>query len=548
MNKKRLICLILSCLLVVCLFAGCSSSKNDGGNDANANEGSTEAATDNTVVIALASDLKTLDPGQMYEIFGNMICYATYDMLFRISGDNLSDPQPSLVTEDWTLDETRTVYTFPLRQDVYFTSGNQLTAKDVVFTINRVKNLKSNNTPNAEVVVSVEAPDDFTVVITLDKPDASFLTKLASNAFAVLDSEVVKEHGATDAEDAASADTARTWLDANSAGSGPYILESWTQGVEIVLKKNPNYWGECGNVDTFIIKEIPDSNTQIQMLEGDEIDIAFTLNADNIKQLKKEDGTTKEGITIINGQTSLISFLLMNEDPAIGGPMADHRVQQAVRLAINYQELLDLCGEGATLPLSYIPENFVGGLTRDVSYTDVEAAKALMAEAGYADGFDVVLTTANYDTEGLKWPTIAQKIASDLAQIGINVKIETGEIGVVIDAYREGTCQFLIMHWSPDYYDINNQLAFLPDATVGARANWHAEGHEDMIALGDLIIGEADPEQRAEDSRQLQTLTAEDSPYAFLLQHPKNFAIGPRVDNVIYNDLVKLQLSEMNVK
>ena len=544
MNKKRLICLVLSCLLVLAVFAGCSSNKNDGEGGGSADA----AATENTVVIGLASDLKTLDPGQMYEIFGNMICYATYDMMFRITGDNLSEPQPSVATEDWSLDETRTVYTLPLRQDVYFSSGNQLTSKDVVFTINRVKNLKSNNTPNAEGIVSVEAPDDFTVIITLDKPDASFLTKLASNAFAILDSEVVKEHGGTDAEDAASADTARTWLDANSAGSGPYILESWTQGVELVLKKNPNYWGECGNVDTYIIKEIPDSNTQIQSLEKGEIDIAFTLNADNIKQLMNEDGSMKEGITIINGQTSLISFLLMNNDHAIGGPMADPKVQQAVRLAINYQELLDLCGEGATLPLSFIPENFVGGLTRDVNYTDVEAAKALMAEAGYADGFDVVLTTANYDTEGLKWPTMAQKIASDLAKIGINVKIETGEIGVVIDAYREGTCQFLIMHWSPDYYDINNQLAFLPDATVGARAHWSAEGHEDMIELGELISGEADPEQRAEYSRQLQELTAEDSPYAFLLQHPKNFAVGDRVDNVIYNDLVKLQLSEMNVK
>lgn len=538
MKKKRLICLIVACLMMVAVFAGCSNNESENNQD---NQSGNE--TGNTVVIGLASDLKTLDTGHMYEIFGNMISYATYDMLFRITGDNLSEPQPSLVTEEWTLDETRTVYTFPLRQDVYFTSGNQLTAKDVVFTINRVKNLKSNNTPHTDGIVSIETPDEFTVVITLDKPDASFLTKLASNAFSILDSEVVKQHGATDAEDAASTDTARTWLDANSAGSGPYILESWTQGVELVLKKNPNYWGECGNVDTYILKEIPDSNTQIQMLEAGEIDIAFTLNADNIAQLEG-----KEGISIINGQTSLLTFLIMNCDPEIGGPMADPKVQQAVRLAIDYQGLLTLGGEGASLPLSYIPQGFVGAITRDASYTNLEQAKALLAEAGYPDGFEVVLTTANYDTEGLKWPTIAQKIQSDLAQIGIDVKIETGEIGVVIDKYREGTCPFLIMHWSPDYYDINNQLAFLPGGTVGARANWSAEGHEDMIALGDLIIGEADYEKRAEYSRQLQELTAEDSPYAFLLQHPKNFAIGDRVDNVIYNDLVKIQLSEMNVK
>ncbi|MBQ1375299.1 MAG: ABC transporter substrate-binding protein, partial [Clostridia bacterium] len=113
MNKKRLICLVLSCLLVLAVFAGCSSNKNDGEGGGSADA----AATENTVVIGLASDLKTLDPGQMYEIFGNMICYATYDMMFRITGDNLSEPQPSVATGDWSLDETRTVYTLPLRQD-----------------------------------------------------------------------------------------------------------------------------------------------------------------------------------------------------------------------------------------------------------------------------------------------------------------------------------------------------------------------------------------------------------------------------------------------
>ena len=207
MNKKRLLCLVVACLMMVAVFAGCSGNK-DNAEDTQQNTEQTTEAAQNVVVIGLASDLKTLDTGHMYEIFGNLISYATYDLLFRIQGNNLSAPQPSLVTEDWTIDETRTVYTFPLRQDVYFTSGNQLTAKDVAFTMNRVKNLKSNNTPHAEGIVSVETPDDFTVIVTLESPDASFLTKLASNAFAVVDSEVVKANGGTDAEDAASKDNA----------------------------------------------------------------------------------------------------------------------------------------------------------------------------------------------------------------------------------------------------------------------------------------------------------------------------------------------------
>ena len=148
----------------------------------------------------------------------------------------------------------------------------------------------------------------------------------------------------------------------------------------------------------------------------------------------------------------------------------------------------------------------------------------------------------------MKWTTIAQKIQSDLEQIGITVNIETGEVGVVIDQYRNGKSTFLVMHWSPDYYDINNQLAFLPGATVGTRANWGVEGHEDMLELGQKISEESDNALRAEYSQQLQQLTAEDSPYAFLLQHPKNFAISDTLTNVTYNDLSKIHLCEISVK
>ena len=546
--KKRLLGIALAAVLAVGALTGCGSSTDEtasqGGEqtETTTDEGSTETASgDTTVVVGVASDLKTLDPGHMYEVFGNMIAYATYDMLFRINGDDLT-PQPSLVT-DWSLDEARTTYTFTLRDDVTFTSGNPLTSKDVVWSINRVRNLKSNTIAHVEGIVSVEAPDDYTVVVTLAEPDASFLTKLASNAFCVLDSEVVKANGGTDAEDASTTDTARTYLDQNSAGSGPYKLVSWTPNVELVLEKNENYWGETGNVDRYIIREIPDSNTQIQMLEKGEIDIAFTLSPDNINQLEG-----KEGVEIISGQTASCTFLLMNDDPEIGGPMSDPNVQQAVRLAIDYAGLKALGGEGCALPLSIVPNGFVGAKERPEDYQDVEQAKALLAEAGYADGFDITLTTANYDTEGTSWVTMAQKIQSDLAAVNINVNIETSEIGVVIDEYREGTCPFLIMHWSPDYYDINNQLAFLPGDTVGERANWPVEGNEDILEVGSQIVGEADNEKRAQLSEQLQDMIAEDSPYGFLLQHAKNFAVSTRLDNVIYNNICKLQLADITVQ
>lgn len=529
----RTLSLALAAVLVLGTAAGCAGDPGD----------TSGGGASKTVIIGAATDLTTLDPGKAYEVYANMITYATYDMLFRIVGDDIENPQPSLVTDGWTLDETGTVYTFPLRQDVKFTSGNPLTSKDVVWSVQRVMNLKSNTASHVAGIEKVEAPDDYTVVFTLKEKDASFLTKLASNAFCVLDSELLKQHGGTDAENASEADTAQTYLDQQSAGSGAFILKSWTKGTELVLEKNPNYWGETGNVEKVILKEIPDANTQIQMLQKGEIDIALSLNQDNVGQL---DGNAD--INVQRALTEQMTFLIMNNDPAIGKEMSNPDVQQAVRYAIDYKGLMELCGEGASLPLSFVQQGFTGAKTRDENYQDLEKARALMEKAGYADGFTVELTAANYETAGMKWTDIAQKIKSDLAQINITVEIKTSEFAVILDPYRNGELPFLLMHWSPDYFDINNQLAFLPGDVVGERAKWSAEGHEDMIALGNQIKGESDKDKRAQYSGELQELMAENSPYAFLLQHPQVFASRTTLDNVHYNDLSKIQLAELTVK
>lgn len=196
---KRTLSLLLSVLLIAGLLAGC------GGNVQGNVSGD---GTGKTIVIAGQSDLVTLDPGNMYEPYANMISYAAYDMLYRVKSGTMGTPEPSVATE-YTVDSTGMVYTFKLRSDVVFASGNKLTAKDVVWSINRVLNMKESNAySNMKNVAKVEAPDDTTVVFTLKEPDASFLVKTTSNAYCILDSEVVKQHGGSDTGN----DTAKAWL------------------------------------------------------------------------------------------------------------------------------------------------------------------------------------------------------------------------------------------------------------------------------------------------------------------------------------------------
>ncbi len=526
----------ISIILAMSMLFGCAA-KEQGTNA----EAPAQSGEEKTLVIGLSSDWQTMDPAQMYEVFGNMYTYAVYDNLYKLEGSDLSDPKPCLASE-YTLDDTGKVYTFKLKQGLKFASGNPITSKDVLFSINRTKNLKGNTAHHTDGIEKVEAPDDYTVIITLSQKDASFMAKIANNTFSILDSEIVKQNGGTDALDASTTDKATAFLNQSSAGSGAFVLKSWVPSTEMVLEKNPNYWGTPAQIDRVIIKEIPDPNTQVQMLEKGEIDVAFTLGQDQTSLIKD-----KPNLKIVSAPTATCSFLMMNQDATIGGPVSNPDVQQAIRYALDYNGLKLLAGEGALLPLSFVPEGFTGAKQRPDGYQNIDKAKELLAKAGYKDGFTITLTAANYDSEGLEWPVIAQKVADDLSKVGITVKIETGEIGVVIDAYRQGKSPFLVMHWSPDYYDVNNQLVYVPGDVIGTRANWPVAGNEALVALAGQIAVESDTAARTKISEQMQDMMAEQSPYAFMVQHPKIFAINAKVEGLEYNDLCKLQLGNVKI-
>ena len=160
--KKRL-SLLLAGAMLAGLLAGCGGNTgNVQGNVQGNAGGSGEEAK--TIVIAGQSDLVTLDPGNMYEPYGNMVSYAAYDMLYRVKSGTMGTPEPSVATS-YEVDDTGTIYTFHLRDDVVFASGNPLTAKDVVWSVNRVLNMpESNAYTNIKIVDHVEAPDEYTVV------------------------------------------------------------------------------------------------------------------------------------------------------------------------------------------------------------------------------------------------------------------------------------------------------------------------------------------------------------------------------------------------
>lgn len=528
--KKRLMALAMAALMVL----GCAAC--GGGAEEPAAEGG------NTVVVAIGGGFATLDPGYVYEKNPTLAVNACYDTLFKFV-ENDGAPEPWLV-DTYEFSEDGMTLTMTLKDGVVFASGNPMTSADVAFSINRTKNLQSNPAFLADTIASIDTPDDKTVVLNLTQPDAGIMAKLAYVAFAVLDSAVVKENGGTDAPDAVTADTAQAYLDTTSAGSGMYVLTSYTPDAEFVLEKNPNYWGTATNVDKYIVQIQPDANTQMMTLASGDLDVAMNMTDDTMAELEGTDG-----VAMINGATNTVGFIMMNMDEQYGGPVSNPLVQQAIRKAVDYAGMKDLVGEGTTVPYSLIQTTFMGNKgERPDDYTNIEEAKDLLAQAGYADGFTVDMVVSDLDMEGIPLTDMAQKVADDLAQVGITVNIVTQAwAGGYGDDYRDGKLGFTVMYWGTDYNDPNVQLEFLPGASVGLRAGWAAGMDAELAAMYAKTTAETDNDARAALLGQIQDATYENGPFVMIAQAPAHIGYNTRLEGVAISDPYTLDVTKINI-
>jgi peptide/nickel transport system substrate-binding protein len=289
---------------------------------------------------------------------------------------------------------------------------------------------------------------------------------------------------------------------------------------------------------------MPDENAQLLAVKNGDIDIAFNLSADQLPQLENA-----ESVDVIAGTTMTMGFLLMNRNPAIGKEMADVNVQKAVRYAVDYAGLQMLIGKGTLTPQSFIQDGFLGSKEPldAAKQTDLTKAKKFLAASAYPQGFTTDITVCDLAPEGIPLTLIAEKIKSDLAQIGIELKIVQQGWGAGFgDAYREGTIGFTPMYWGPDYYDPNTQLAFLPGQYVGLRAGWTKEIAPELAATYVTITAETDNDARKKMIEDVVTKTAEDSPFVVYAQYPKYIAASKTLKNVEYSNIYRLDLAAVS--
>ena len=464
------------------------------------------------LVIGMAtSDLISLDPAKAFEFSGVGLISQIYDRLLDFQPGHYDVPEASLATS-WEISDDGRTWTFQLRKDAVFHSGNPLTADDVVYTFQRVVTLKDQPsfilTQFGITPDSVRAIDRHTFQVTLDKQYAGgiFLACLAAGVASVVDAKVVKQHIAK-TDKYPDGDMGLTWLSTNSAGSGSFVLRQWAKNERVVLDANPAHWANPPKLKRVVLKEINEATSRRLQVEKGDIDIAWELFPDQVKSLQ-----ANPDLTIEKFPGTTIYYIGMN---VAKGPLADKRVRQAIRHAVNYDGIIDhIMGGAAKAINTFIPEGFAG-YTSEIHYTqDFDKARRLLAEAGYADGFEIAMDTGDQTPN----PELAQSVQASLGKLGIKVKINKLVSAQLWPKYRAQKHDMIMARWGPDYNDPHTNAQPFADYTAKQLSWRNAYYNDETATLIQQAGSEMDQAKRIAIYRKVNSIIQDDGPYVFLFQ------------------------------
>lgn len=379
--------------------SGCSAGAgSDGGGSA---AGGGESRTD--IIVAHTAEPANLD---FTTTAGAAIPQALMENVYQslVQIDQSGEIVPALA-ESWEISEDRTTYTFTLAEGATFSNGDPVTAEDVKFSYERVKSDDWTNALKSkmDVVDSIEAKDDRTVVITLSHPSNVWLFNLASLVGAVFDPDEVS-------------DLANT-----AVGSGPYTISSFTRGQEIVFEKRDDYWGEEPALDEVTFRYFADSVAAANALKSGQVDLLANMQAPEMLG----DFEADDAYQVTEGTTNGEVVLAMNN---ADGVFADKKAREAVSYALDEQAIMDTAWGGyGTLIGSMVPptDPYYEDLT-DVWPHDVEKAKQLAEESGLT-GETIRFTVPNMPYT----KAVADIVVAQLEEAGISAEIVSQEFPAV---------------------------------------------------------------------------------------------------------------------
>jgi peptide/nickel transport system substrate-binding protein len=502
----------------------------------------------NALVIAQnIDDIVTIDPASAYEFTSGEYVTNTYDRLVQYDADDTTVLAPGLATE-WEIDAANKTITFTLRDGVTFHSGNPLRPEDVIGSFKRVVVL--NKAPafiltqlgwtpeNIEEMVTAE---DGKVVVryTGDFAPSFVLNVLAARPASVVDMETVMANEVD-------GDMGNAWLNANSAGTGPFILRGYRPAEMLALAANPEYFLGAPAMEQVLIRHVAEAATQRLLLESGDVDMAKNLTPDQVAGLEGNAAIKVE--TFPQAAVHWISFNQKTES------LTNPAIWEAARYLVDYDGMANSFLKGQMqVHQAFWPEGFPGALTDKPFTYDVEKAKQILADGGVELPITVTLDVIN----SAPFNDMAQALQQSFAQAGINFEILPGTGAQVITRYRARAHDAMLLYWGPDFMDPHSNakaFAYNTDnsddnyqSTTTWRNAWQppAEINEKTMAA----LSEQDPEKRLQMYVELQQAMQAESPFVIMFQAVKQVAMADNVDGFVNgatSDFVFYRLVEKN--
>ncbi|MDN5352998.1 MAG: peptide/nickel transport system substrate-binding protein [Clostridiales bacterium] len=524
--KKKLLALGLILMMLVSVTA-CGGQTDTGSTDASQDQAS--SAEKLTFTVPYDGDPGTADVAKTTEYYG--LALNIFDRL--VESKTVAPGQSELVpglAESWDVSDDGLVYTFHLRQGALFQNGDEVKAQDVYYTFDRMLNPETEglNTDffdmiegaearmngESDVTSGIKVVDDYTVEITLSEPFAPFVAGLATPAGSVYSEAAVEAAG-----DQFGIDPALT------IGSGPFKMVDWVVNDQITLEAFDDYWGGRAQYDELVYKIVPDAETARMLFENGEIDV---FDCDLARsQIPYFESSDKWKDQIVSGPRVGVYYYCLNESIP---PLDDVNVRKALQMAIDRKNILDQMYYGKGVLVNGIMPPGLYGYNADlpeITY-DPEAAKALLAEAGYPDGFDLEISQVSDSPNTLKINEIVQ---SDLAKIGVNVTITQLDESSFFGIRKTGELPSYYSNWSADFNDPDNFIYtfFAAKNSAGRSFNYANADVQAKIEQARVITDSA--ERVALYQEIEQEIVQEDAAWIPLFELEHLFVVQPYVKN-----------------
>lgn len=466
-----------------------------------------------TLVVAQPADAYSMDPAKHSAFPTANVLFQIYDALVTQNAEG--EIVPALATE-WTNPDPLT-WRFKLRDDVTFHNGEKFDAHAVKYTFDRALDpaFKAPYFSRISAIKGVEVVDDYTVDFRTDTPYPTMLLTLYEASFPALivpPAYAAEESGAK--------------LAGHPVGTGPYRFVEWLKDERVVLEANPDYWGGAPEIDKVVFRPIKETRTRIAELRSGGVDVAADIPPEDVDRLDSDE--TK----VVVVPSDFLYFFVF--DTTRDTPLTNKKVRQAINHAVDVdaiqQALMNGMGERIALTLP------VNGFAYDPTWKpyayDPEKAKALLAEAGYPDGFTIKMMSRK--GRFLKDAEIIEASAGFLVQVGIKAEIEYLEPGVWGQVSEKKGREGIIF---PGWSGRDPNLVWYPLLKSGLYQSYFSNGELD--ALLDAGAATIDAEERKEIYSKAAAIIKDEAPHLPMIQPPLIFGLNkslvwtPRSDGII---------------